>query len=156
MSYVVEGLSPVPFQALYGLTEAQLREAGAVRYAVDAPVGYPCRVDLADAPVGAAVLLVNYLHQPADTPYRASHAIFVREGAEVAARFKDEIPPALRVRPFISLRAFTPDGMMTDAAIAPGEGLEPQIERLLADPAVAYLQAHYAARGCYAARIVRA
>ena len=30
------------------------------------------------------MLLLNYVHQPADTPYKASHAIFVREGAERA------------------------------------------------------------------------
>jgi hypothetical protein len=102
------------------------------------------------------VLLLNHLHQPADTPYRASHAIFVREGASEAARFEDEIPPALKVRPSISLRAFTADGMMTDAALAPGDQLHPCIERLLADPQVDYLQAHYAARGCYAALIRRA
>jgi hypothetical protein len=29
------------------------------------------------------------------------------------------------------------------------------IDRLLADPRVAYLQAHYARAGCYAARIAR-
>ena len=39
--------------------------------------------------------------------------------------------------------------------LAEGEALAPAIERLLADPRVAYLHAHYARRGCYAARIER-
>lgn len=46
--------------------------------------------------------------------------------------------------------------MMLDAEIAAGEALEPVIERLLAVPGVAYLHAHNAGRGCYAARIDRA
>jgi hypothetical protein len=31
---------------------------------------------------GESVLLVNYEHQPAHSPFRSRHAIFVREGAE--------------------------------------------------------------------------
>jgi hypothetical protein len=43
--------------------------------------------------------------------------------------------------------------MMLDADIVSGAELEPVIERLLAVPGVAYLHAHNAGRGCYAARI---
>ena len=46
--------------------------------------------------------------------------------------------------------------MMTDADLFEGADLAAGIERLFADPAVAYLHAHYARRGCYAARIDRA
>ena len=46
--------------------------------------------------------------------------------------------------------------MMTDGALASGPDLEPLIARLLSDPTTAYIHAHYAARGCYAARIDRA
>jgi hypothetical protein len=46
--------------------------------------------------------------------------------------------------------------MMRDADLAEGDALEPAIKRLLGDDRVAYLQAHYAKRGCYAARIERA
>ena len=34
--------------------------------------------------------------------------------------------------------------------------LKPAIERLLNNPVAAYIQAHYAKRGCYAAKIDRA
>jgi hypothetical protein len=37
-----------------------------------------------------------------------------------------------------------------------GAEVEGLIEKLLANPEVAYLQAHFAKRGCYAARIERA
>jgi len=101
------------------------------------------------------VLLLNYEHQSADTPYRSRHAIFVSEQARETRRAVDEIPPALAVRPAISLRAYDAAGMMLDAEIAPGAGLEPVIARMFADPATAYLHAHNAGRGCYAARIDR-
>ena len=98
---------------------------------------------------------LNYEHQPADTPYRASHAIFVREGAERACSEVDVVPEPLRVRP-ISLRAFNAAGEMVDADLVDGSELEPLIARFLALPEVAYLHAHFAKRGCYAARIDRA
>jgi hypothetical protein len=61
----------------------------------------------------------------------------------------------LWLRP-ISLRAFDEAGDMIDADITGGGDLKPPIERLFANPAAAYIQAHYAKRGCYAARIDRA
>lgn len=45
--------------------------------------------------------------------------------------------------------------MMREAEVAPGDALEPVIERRLAVPGAAYLHAHNAAMGCYAARIDR-
>lgn len=156
MSFTVTGLDPELFAHLFGLPEEDLSARGVIRRAVDAPVGFPCRITLEDAPVGETVLLLNFEHQPADTPFRARHAIYVREGDHAPRRTVNEIPPALAVRPHISLRAFDAKGMMRDAAVAPGGDLAPAIESLLAQPEVAYLHAHYAGMGCYAARIDRA
>src|SRR4051812_47028564 len=156
MSFVVTGLPIAPFQPLFDLSDAALAERRIVRRRVDAPRGFPCRVTLQDAEVGETVLLMNYEHQPADTPFRASHAIYVREGDHPTRRDIDAIPPALAVRPHISLRAFTAEGMLVDAEVAPGADLPPVIERLLQREDVAYLHAHYAGMGCYAARIDRA
>lgn len=155
MSFVVTGLPIAPFQPLFALSDEALAERRIVRRAVDAPSGFPCRVTLQDAEVGETVLLLNYEHQPADTPFRASHAIYVREGEHATRRDVDAIPPCLAVRPHISLRAFTDEGMLVDAAVAPGSDLPPVIERLLGREDVAYLHAHYAGMGCYAARIER-
>jgi hypothetical protein len=156
MSFVVSGLPLEPFRPLFGLSDEALAEHGVIRRTVDAPVGFPCRITLEDAQPGETVLLLNYEHQPADTPYRARHAIYVSETAQESRRVVDEIPGALRVRNAISLRAFDDAGMMLDAEVAPGAGLAPAIERLLALPGVAYLHAHNAGMGCYAARIDRA
>jgi len=45
---------------------------------------------------------------------------------------------------------------MIDADLAEGREVEGLIGRFLANREVAYLHAHYAKRGCYAARISRA
>ena len=154
-SFRVTGLDPAPFQSLYGLDDAGLAARGARRYRADESPGFPDRVELRDAKVGEHVLLLNFTHQPADTPYRASHAIFVLEGATTRYDRVDQIPEALRARP-ISLRAFDAGHDMVDADLVDGGALEPLIRRFLANPQVAYLQAHYAKRGCYAARVERA
>jgi hypothetical protein len=132
-----------------------LVEHGARRVVVDHAPGYPDRIEVRDAQPGESVLLVNYTHQPADTPFRSSYAIYVREGAQAAYDAVGEIPEAMRGR-VISLRAFDAEGMLIDADLADGTVLEPLIARMLADPRAAYLHAHYAKPGCYAARIDRA
>ena len=45
---------------------------------------------------------------------------------------------------------------MRDATLTPGAETEAAIAKLFADERVTYIQAHYATRGCYAARIERA
>jgi len=154
MRFRVSGLKPEPFRHLYGLPEAQLLAQGARRYTVDKTPGFPDRIELRDLTPGETALLVNYTHQAADTPYRASHAIFVREGAERAVSVIDEIPEVMQRR-MLSLRAFDAAHMMADAALVDGRQARETVERLLSDGKVAYIQAHYAQRGCYAARIER-
>ena len=155
MTYRIAGLSPAPFQHLFGMSDDALALEGVKRYVVDAKPGFPDRVEVRDMEPGETALLLNYTHQPADTPYRASHAIFVNESAKSAADLMGEVPEVLRIR-LISLRAFNEVGEMVDADLVDGGELEPLILRFLAKPEVAYLHAHYAKRGCYAARIDRA
>lgn len=155
MSFRISGLDPAPFAPLFGLSDAQLAEAGARRVLVDAMPGVPDRIELRDLEPGETAILLNHVHQPADTPYRASHAIFVREGAAVAWSTKDEVPEVLRRR-MISLRAFDAKGDIVGAELVDGRELEGAIDRQLAQPDADYLHAHYAAYGCYAARIDRA
>ena len=116
------------------------------RLIADASPGFPDRVELRDVEQGEALLLLNYLHQPADRPYRASHAIFVREWAETSYQAVNETPEVLWIRP-ISLRAFDASGDMVDADLTAGGDLKSAIERLFAHPEAAYIHAHYAKRG---------
>ena len=152
MSYVVTGLSPEPFLPLYGLSDVALAKRLARRVVVDGP-GFPERIEMRDAEPGETLLLVNFEHQSADTPYRSSHAIYVREGA-TERWIGDRLPEVMRKR-LLSLRGFTADGSMADADVVDGRAAEPVIQRLLGNPAIAYIHAHYAKPGCYAARIDR-
>src|SRR5437588_360549 len=87
MSFIVSALPAEPFRPLFGLSDEVLAERGVIRRTVDAKPGFPCRVSLEDAEPGETVLLLNYEHQSADTPFRASHAIYVREGGPEADLF---------------------------------------------------------------------
>ncbi len=154
MSFRITGLPAAEFADLFSLGDAALRARRAVRQVVDARLSFPCRISLTDAEIGERVILVNYEHQSADTPYRASHAIYVREG-EATYDAVDAVPDQLRRR-MLSLRAFDEAGMIVGADLVDGRKLEDAIATLLADKRAAYLHAHFAKYGCYAARIERA
>lgn len=153
MTYRISGLDPAPFAPLFGRDAADLAQLDARRIAVTAYPGAPCRVTLDDAQPGEQVLLLNHLSVPSG-PFRASHAIFVTEGATSAACFDDTVPPALDRR-VLSLRAFDQRFDMIDAALVqPGEA-DMVIRRLLGHRSVVTVHAHYATRGCFAARVER-
>lgn len=147
LPYQVTGLNPAPFLPLYGLDDDALQARGVRRMRVD-------RVELRDGEPGESMLLLNYTHLDLPTVYRSSHAIFVREGALQALRVENQLPAPLQRRP-LSLRAFDAEGWMVDAALTPPGAADAELQRLLAAPTVAWLHAHYAVRGCYAARIER-
>ena len=154
MAYRIEGLSPEPFAGLFGLSDTELAEHGAMRMTADDKPGFPCRVTLEDAEPGETLILVNHVSQEAATPYRASHAIFVRESARETATYVDKIPPVFAGRT-LSLRGFDAEGMMQAALLAaPGEA-DAKIRELLDQPEIVSIHAHNATRGCFAARIER-
>ena len=98
---------------------------------------------------------MNWEHHPAATPYRSRYAIYVNEAATQTRRLTDALPPVLRGRP-IAVRAFDAAGMLLGAELALNDDVREAILRRFDDPAVAYLHAHNAAHGCFAARIDRA
>ncbi|UXI66573.1 DUF1203 domain-containing protein [Tahibacter amnicola] len=154
MTYRIRGLETAPFSALFGLSDEALAAQGVRRYTVDRKGAFPDRIELRDLEPGESVLLLNFTHLPARSPYRASHAIYVKEGAEHPFDAVGEVPEVMKVR-LISLRAYDKDDWMVDADITEGEQLPTLINRFFADARVAYLHAHYARRGCFAARIDR-
>ncbi len=156
MTYAIQGLPVEDFAPLFGLSDDELAQRHIVRMTADAPVGFPCCVLLADANPGDTLLLLNHEYQPAETPYQGRHAIFVNEAATAPARFVDQVPPVLTVRKAISLRGFDAAGMMLDAEVVPGSEVEGLILKLFENPDIAYIHAHNAGRGCFAARIDRA
>ena len=129
MSFRLTGLSPHPFRHLFGLSDEELAKHGAKRYVADTKPGYPDRIEMRDAEPGETLILLNYIHQPADNAYHASHAIFVREGAETAYDRTNEIPEAMRLR-HLSLRAFDADHLMGTRPVA-GHKVEDVIDACL-------------------------
>ena len=154
MSFRITGLSPETFQHLFALSDAELAARGAVRRISDRKPGFPCRISLTDAEPGQEVILTHFEHHAVASPFRASHAIYVRPG-EQCYDAVDQVPEQLRLR-VLSVRAFDRAGMLVDSDIVDGHALEPVIARLLGDSRADYLHVHYAKPGCYAARIDRA
>lgn len=154
MTFQVSALPRSHFAPLWALSDAELARKNVLRCVVTAKPGFPCRISLEDAEVGEEVLLLNFEHQPANTPFRASHAVYVRPQAEEATLAVGEVPAVLRCR-LLSLRAFDRDGMMVDAEVTAGAAIEILINQLFADPRAAYIHAHAAKAGCYLARIDR-
>jgi hypothetical protein len=154
MTYRIAGLNPHDFASLAGLDEAALALRGARRVIADADRGFPCRITLEDARKGEALILLQHVSHDVATPYRSAYAIYVREGAEAAAEYIDEPPPVFAGRP-LALRGFGPDGMLRAATLAMPGAADEQVRAMLADAGIAYIDAHNAAHGCFAARIER-
>lgn len=155
MAFQISALEIDQFSGLFGQDDRALARCGVRRVIADACPGYPCRVSLQDAKVGESVLLMNYQHQPAASPYRSSHAIFVREWASRARLGVNEVPELLRQR-LLSVRAFDDPGMMVEADTVDGQELAPLIEHLFANDSASYLHIHNAKQGCYVALVERA
>lgn len=154
MDLRIRGLDRQAFDPAFAAASAGTDPLAVLRIA-DARPGFPCRVSLEDAEPGEVVLLTHFQHQAAATPFRASHAIYVRETARERWDAVNLVPPALAGRQ-LSLRAFDRDGWLVGGKLVPGADLLDVARELLANPAVAGLHAHYAAFGCYAAWVGRA
>ena len=154
MNFQIKALSPATFQHLFPLSLHELAAHRAMRVTADKQPGFPCRISLVDAEVGEELLLVHYEHHSADSPFRASHAVYVRPGAAQANLSPNEIPQQLRSR-ILSLRGFDQSGMLLHADLAEGTALESAIVSIFAIPAIAYIHLHYAKPGCYAASVHR-
>ena len=154
MGFQISALNIDQFTHLFGQDRDVLATRGVQRVLVDNSPGFPCRVSLRDAEVGEKVLLLNYEHQPMPTPFRSSHAIFVREQATQAIPDRNEVPKMFRHR-LLSVRAFDASGMMIDADVIDGERLETLIEYMLANESTDNLHIHNAKLGCYAALVKR-
>ncbi|WP_420339396.1 DUF1203 domain-containing protein [Roseibium sp.] len=148
-------IQPLPaehFSGLNGLSNAELSERGVQVHISDG--GFPCRVSLEDVTAGERVFLLNFEHQPGNSPYRSRHAIFVKEGAEEAHPDQGDIPPSITSR-LLSVRAFNEAHEIVDAEIIEGTEVQDLIGNFFGNPAVDYIHLHYARRGCFAARVVR-
>src|SRR5215210_6556576 len=154
MHFRITGLPAKDFTHLFSMDDEQLAAHGAVRRVADArEPGYPCRISLTDSHPGDELILTNYEHHAVDSPYRMRFAIYVRRGEETYDKV-DEVPDQLRLRT-LAVRAFDANAMMAGWELVEGRDIEAAIERQFANPRTAYLHVHFAAPGCYAARVER-
>ena len=154
MAFQISALPSASFAPLFALDDDALAAMGGVRCVANRSPGFPCRVSLRDATPGETVLLVHYEHHPVASPFRASHAVYVREGAEQARPERGEVPEMLRSR-LLSVRAFDGAGMLVDADVVEGREVEAAIARMFGETRVAYVHLHFARPGCFAARVDR-
>lgn len=155
MSFQFHALDHNHFAHLFELSNEELFKLGARRSVVETFPGSPCRISLEDAPVGESVILVNYEHMAKDSPFRSSHAIFVRPGVTSVHPEIGAVPKQLRHR-VLSIRAFDSAGMMQNADLVDGREAEMLIAHMFEDPKIEELHVHYAKPGCFAARVSRA
>jgi len=155
MNFQIVPLRLKEFLPLFELPDLELAKHGARRLIVDANPGFPCRVSLEDAEIGERVILLNYTHQAADSPYRASGPIFVREKAVEAKLQPCELPAVVRHRT-ISVRGYDVEDMMKNARVVEGRAIAETIAEFFTDKRIAYLHLHNAGAGCYSCRVDRA
>ncbi len=154
MAYRITALPRADFAHLIGADDATLAAHNARRVIADADRGYPCRISLRDAAKGESLILVHHVSHDVATPYRSAYAIYVSETAPEAPAYEDETPPVFEGRP-LALRGFAAGGDLRAASLAaPGEA-DAGIRALFARGEIAYIHAHNAAYGCFAARIER-
>lgn len=154
MAFRIVGLDPGEFRSLFSLSDEELADRNITRVVANEKPGFPCRVTLRDAEPGESLLLLNYEHQPAASPYRSSHAIFVIENAQKRFDEVDRVPEVMKVR-LLSVRAFDAKGNIVDADVMEGGELEAAIPRFFQNERTEYLHVHYAKRGCFSARVDR-
>ena len=154
MTYRIKGLSRGEFEKYFSMSDAELAEHRAQLVVAESDRGYPCRVSLENARRGERLLLLHHTSHDVETPFRSSFAIYVREVAEDVPDYVDSLPPVFEGRP-LALRGYSADGMLKNARLALAGDADGVIRELFADQDIAYIEAHNAAHGCFAAHIER-
>jgi hypothetical protein len=152
MTFQFHSLDAQQFSHLFELSDDALKKLGLGVYYADSKPGYPCRVTLEDAEPGEKLLLLNYEHLAVHSPYRSSHAIFVKYGAVSKTCQPGEIPEIVQTR-MLSIRAFDAQDMMVDADVCEGDKIEQLLTKFMHNDEVKYLHVHTARRGCFLATV---
>lgn len=155
MTFQIHALPADAFAPLFDLSDEELAMRNAVRMTVESAPGYPCRVSMKDAEIGETVILTNHQHQPANSPYQSSHAVYVTKDAAPAALEAGEVPDMIRSR-LISLRMFSEADMIVDGDVLDGAELGERLTKAFANDEVAYCHVHFAKHGCFAGKVTRA
>jgi len=154
MNFKINSLPKSNFAHLFALSDEELLEQNIIRKIVQEYPGTPCRISLEDVAIGESVLLLNYMHQTASSPFQSTHAIFVSESATNINLNVNEIPDSIKNR-LMSVRAFDANHMIIDAEVLEGYELPEKISAYFSRPEISYLHLHNARMGCFAASVER-
>ncbi len=154
MNYRISGLPIENFSDVLNASDEILHSRGIVIQTANEANAFPCRITLEDAAVGEEMLLLNYDHLIANSPYASGGPIYIRRNATQTNAVENRIPEQQQRR-LLSIRAYDHRDFIIDAEVALGTELEVQIARFFANPEVTYLHVHNARRGCYACRVDR-
>ncbi|NSX56643.1 DUF1203 domain-containing protein [Parasulfitobacter algicola] len=154
MIFQIHALPYQPFRYLFDLSDSDLRTQDARRVTANTTPGFPCRVSLEDANVGETLILMNYKHLNANSPYASTHAIYVRENARQAQPQPGNVPPVLENR-LLSVRGFDHQDLMQYADVIQGGDLAEMLNEIFADMSIRFVDIHNAKPGCFAARATR-
>src|SRR5258708_25651849 len=116
MPFQISGLDPAQFAPFHAMSGEELARHRALRVTATEYPGYPCRVTLDDAQPGEEVILLNFEHLPVESPYRSSHAIYVRTNATRRYEGIAEAPPS-PARRLLSGRGFAAAGLIVSGSI---------------------------------------
>ena len=133
MTFRITGLSPEPFQRLFGLPDDESGQAGRQtlcrRQAAGLSMpGRDARRRAGRDGAAAQPRLPAGRHALS----RVARHLHAQGRAKPPLTAIDEVPAVMRAR-LLSLRAFDADGMMVDADVVDGAAVEPLIARLLAN-----------------------
>jgi len=156
MSFRIRALPLEPFRSLFELEDTALLALGARRITANTQHSAPCRVSLADATPGDALILLNHRHlDDPYSPYRGDGPILVSESAVEARPEPGEVPDIL-TRRLLSIRVYDADWIMTDADVVEGRDVAARLQAWFADPAAVRIHLHTARRGCFVVSAERA
>ena len=154
MKFQINALSHQPFQHLFNLNDAELKDIGGLRMIVNENPGFPCRVSLEDATIGEEVLLIPFEHHKTNSPYQAKGPIFIRKGIEQRVLQQNEIPKMLEHR-LLSCRGYDKNGIMKSAITSEGKETKNIIEKIFNDDNIAYIHIHNSSPGCFNCEVNR-
>jgi len=126
----------------------------ALRIQTEGTENAPCRVCLSRASEGDAMILFSHSPFDVQNPYKEVGPVFVHADACTPYADRNTLPPQIR-QPIV-LRAYNAAQEIHRAAVVVVGDADEQLQSLLADAAVAYVQARSITNGCYLYRIDRA
>ena len=123
--------------------------------------GEPCRDALRRARPGEEIILASFSPFTVIGPYREFGPVFVFAQPQDGGVARDHLPlpngePTDYLGDRFAVRAYDRGENIADAALVAADEAEAQVQRFLADPAVAFVHARFPTHGCFALRVDRA